>query len=159
MPLSRRIFLRRSTLAALAAGCALSPGVKVFGRSPLGPSPARVSQIPYEAALSPVFDYTRETFAPYVGGSFRGTLNGSSVYLQLLRVSDYNPSAGTRLTTEQGQATRSFRLTFQAGRSLSNRTSVHQLQHAALGKFSLFMSRYINPRGHVYYEAVINNVA
>jgi hypothetical protein len=159
MPLSRRLFLRRSTLSALAAGCALSSGVKVFGRGPLAPHPAHVSEIPYEAASSPVFYYTRETFEPYIGGRFRGFHNGGSVYLKLLRVSDYIPSARTRLTTEQSAPTKSFRLTFQAGRSLSPKATVHHLEHAALGKFALFMTRHVTARGQVFYDAVINHVA
>lgn len=154
MSLSRRIFLRTGTLSALAAGCALSPGVKSFARDPFRPSPAADAEIPYEATLNPVFHYTRETFEPYVGGLFRG----SSSYLKLLRVSGYSPASGTRLTTERALPTDSFTLTFQAGRSLLERNSVYLLEHAALGKFSLFMTRYVDLRGQIFYEAVINHV-
>jgi hypothetical protein len=158
MPLTRRRFLRASALSALAAGCALGPA-RAFGQDLTRSSPAQDFQIPFEATQSPVYYYTQETFEPYVGGTFRGTLNGSSVWLQLLSVKGYEPAAGTKIMTRQARETRSFTLTFRAGRSLTELTDVHKLEHAALGKFELLMARSINPHGHIFYEAVINHVA
>jgi hypothetical protein len=157
MPLTRRRFLKAGTLSALAAGSALGP-LQAFGLELPGTNPTHNFQLPSEAGLSPDL-FTRETFEPLVGGSFRGASDGRSASLKLLRVSGYDPSARTRLVTGATRATKSFTLTFRAGRSLSPKTSTHQLEHADLGKFSLFMTPYVSPRGHVYYEAVFNRVA
>jgi len=155
---SRRRFLKTSVLSALAAGCTLGPGLHADGQDLVRSKPAVNFEIPYEAAQSPVFYYRRETFEPYIGGQFRGWLNGGSVYLRLLSVKGYSPSAGTKLTTERAPSTRSFTLTFRAGRSLSRLTDVHRLEHPALGKFTLLMTRSVNVHGHVFYEAVINHI-
>lgn len=156
MPLTRRRFLKAGTLTALAAGSALDP-LRAFGLDLAG-NPTHNFQLPSEAGPSPAL-FTRETFEPLVGNSFRGASDGRSASLKLLRVSGYDPAARTRLVTCATRPTKSFALTFRAGRSLSPKTSIHQLEHADLGEFSLFMTRYVNPNGHVYYEAVFSHVA
>lgn len=160
MSVSRRRFLKKGTVAVLAAGCALGRGLSAFGQDLIRTQPALDFQIPYEATQSPVFYYTRETFEPYVGGAFRSRhlRDGGSVFLQLLKVRAYAPASGTRLTTGDARETRSFTLTFQAGRPLAQHTGPHTLEHAALGKFPLQMARTIDSRGRVFYEAVISHV-
>lgn len=158
MSLPRRRFLKTCALSALGAGCALGPGLPAFAQDLIRPDPALDFQVPFEAQQSPLFYYTRATFEPYVGGVFRGFNNGGSVHLQLLRVSGYTPKAGTRIMRgRRRRDTDSFTLTFRAGRYLP-KGSVHLLEHAALGRFQLFMTRYVSPRGQIFYEAVINHV-
>lgn len=159
MPLSRRSFLRSGTLTAFAAGCAFGPGRLAFGQNIHDTNPAVDFQIPYEATQNPVFYYTRQTFEPYVGGIFRGrAAGGGPVSLELLRATGYSPSAATRIMTKRARPTDSFSLTFRAARPLSELSTIHTLEHAALGKFDLFMTRAVEGRGRVLYEAVINHV-
>ena len=74
MTVSRRKFLRNGSLYAVFAGLALSSRMNVFGRE-VGQQ-GSYFQVPVEAQTDPAFYYTRETFAPYVGGVF--TIGGDS---------------------------------------------------------------------------------
>ena len=159
MPQSRRRFLRTGTLTAVAACCALVPGRLALGQDLTGTSPSLNSEIPFEATQSAVFYYTRQTFDPYVGGVFTGRgPGGRPVELTLLGVTTYNPSRGTRIMLCRARKADTFSLTFRAERPLSELSSVHTLEHAALGKFDLFMTRTITADG-VFYEAVISHAA
>lgn len=159
MSVSRRRFLKTCALSALGAGGAVGLGPAAFGQDSARPNPALDFAVPFEAQQSPAFYYTRQTFEPYVGGVFRGfAADGGSVNLQLLRVTGYAPKAETRITTRRRRETDSFTLTFRAGRYLSGKADVHLLEHAALGRFRLFMTRYVNRRGQIFYEAVFNHV-
>lgn len=159
MLFSRRRFIKTGTLSAVAAGCALDPGLRAFGQESRRATSGLDFQIPFEAGRDPVFYYTRATFEPYVGGIFRGLVRGRPVELKLLSVTSYAPSKKTRIATKPPRPTNTFTLTFQAARPLSTLTSVHNLQHAGLGKFSLLMTDYVNPDGQIFYEAVFNQLA
>jgi hypothetical protein len=160
MSVTRRRFLKTSVLSAIAAGCAFATGLRAFGQDLRRSNPARDFPVPFEAQQSPLFYYTRETFEPYVGGVFRGrATGGGTALLTLVAVKGYSPAAGTKLMTRPARQTRSFTLTFRANRPLTDLTSVHQLEHAALGKFELMLTRSTDARGRFFYEAVINHLA
>jgi hypothetical protein len=159
-PQSRRSFLRSGTLAALAAGCVLSAPSLVFGQDAKQTTPAADIQIPFEATQNPIFYYTQATFEPYVGSIFRGRGAGRTVNLELIRVERHLPSRKAALLSRKGaRATRSFSLTFRADGPLSEITTVHKLEHAALGRFDLFLTqRGEGERGQLIYEAVFNHL-
>lgn len=149
MPLTRRRFVKTSALSALAAGCALGP-VRVFGQQ----EGTTYYQVPYEATTSNVYYFEQSTFEPYVGGYFKGYAGRTAATLKLLSVEGYAPSTTTRITTTRTRPTESFTLTFQGG-ALSPLTGVYTLEHAAIGKFQLLMTRCYSG-GLYYYEGVIN---
>jgi hypothetical protein len=156
-PQSRRSFLRTGTLAALAAGCVLNAPRLAFGQDA---TPAADFEIPFEATQSPLFYYTQATFEPYVGGIFRGRGAGRTVNLELLSVTAHAQQRGTPpLMRKAGRATRGFTLTFRADGPLSEVTTIHPLEHAALGRFDLFLTRRDGERGQIFYEAVFNHFA
>lgn len=158
MPQSRRSFLRSGTFAALAAGCALGAPHLVFGQDSKGRGPAADHQIPVEATRNPIFYYTQSTFEPYVGGIFQGRGGGRAVNLELVRVSGYVPSKrAPRMVRKAGPVTRSFSLTFVADGPLSDITTIQPLEHAALGRIDLFLTRRgEDEAGRIIYEAVFN---
>lgn len=166
---TRRTFLRTGALAAVSAGIALSPARSVFGQDAKKSNPSRDFETPYEAKLDPVFNYRKATFDPYVGGAFtaRGK-GGKKVTLTLVAVNEMRPSAGSRAAaasratertplTAKARPTESFTLVFRTSGPLSELSTIHQLEHAALGKFSLFLVRAEDAKGQESYEAVINH--
>ena len=113
--------------------------------------------IPYEAKLDPVFYYTKATFTPYVGTSFRARGQGRDEMLTLVAVRDCGVQPTTKLTTVKARPTDCFALRFSAMGPLTEITTIHQLDHGALGKFHLFLTRSEDEQGHLFYEAIINH--
>jgi hypothetical protein len=158
-PQSRRSFLRSGTLAALAAGCALVTPHLTFAQDRKRPTHGADYDLPSEIARSPVFHYTQATFEPFVGGIFLGRGGGRTVNLELLSVKGHLPPKGApRSRHKAGRATRGFTLTFRADAPLSEITTIHPLEHAALGRFDLFLTRRgEDEEGRIIYEAVFNH--
>ena len=156
MSVSRRSFIRSAAVCALATGALLRNPLAAFGQAA---GTATDFPIPYEATTSPVFHYTRATFDPYLNGIFVAAGGRSrTVELQLVEIHDYAPSSGVILTatTRMQRRTDCFSLLFRSAAPLSELSSIHTLEHAALGKFDLFMTDSVG-RGGYYYEAVINH--
>jgi hypothetical protein len=115
-------------------------------------------QIPHAATQSPTFYFTRDTFAPYVGGIFRARgVGGRIVNLKLQPVRDCTPGAKSMLLTKRSRKSDCFALTFRSPVALSDLTSIYTLEHGALGKFDLFMTGREGARGVYFYEAVFNH--
>ncbi|HEU4597529.1 MAG TPA: twin-arginine translocation signal domain-containing protein [Pyrinomonadaceae bacterium] len=165
---TRRTFLRTGALAAVAAGIALSPARLAFGQD-TKTTPSQDFEIPYEAKLDPVFSYTKATFDPYVGGVFttRGT-GGKRVEMTLVAV--HGQSTTTRTAVRSGETVstaltskarpvETFTLVFHAAGPLSDLSTIYQIEHAALGKFSLFLVRTKDEKDKEVYEAVISRLA
>jgi hypothetical protein len=116
MSISRRIFLKVSTIAAVAAGMSLKPSVSILGQDP--PS-------------DPLSNYTMATFAQYVDSVF--SIRGStSVEVTLTEVKNTLPA------NESGSGRECFVLHFRGG-STALRQKTYTIEHAALGTFSLFV--------------------
>jgi hypothetical protein len=143
--------------------CALTASALL--RSPIaalaqrGADKSRDFQLPYEATTSPVFYFTRATFEPYVGGVFTAAgVGGQTVELTLVNVRGYAPSDKTRLSTKAHRRTESFSLLFRTTGQLSDLSTIHELEHAALGRVSLFLTE-SERGGFHFYEAVFNRLA
>lgn len=116
MSISRRIFLKVSTIAAVAAGMSLKPSLSILGQDP--PS-------------DPLSNYTRATFAQYVDSVF--TIVGStSVEVTLTEVENTLPA------NESASGRECFVLHFRGG-STALGQNTYTIEHAALGTFSLFV--------------------
>lgn len=150
--------MKSGAMSALAAGLALNAGSFVFGQSGRRSNPAADFQIPFEATQSPTFYFTRDTFAPYVGGIFttRG-VGGGTVKLTLQSIRDCKPKASTKLMTKPARNSDCFALTFSSKAKLSDLTTIYRLNHGALGQVDLFLTRRESD-GVYYYEAVFNHL-
>jgi hypothetical protein len=157
MNVSRRNFIRSAAVYALATGALLRTPLAAFGQA-AGGGAALDFPIPYEAATSPVFHYTKATFEPYLKGIFLAAGGRSrTVELQFVAIRDFAPPSGALFITRAYRQTDCFSLLFRSAAPLSQLSSIHTLEHAALGKFDLFLTESV-ARGEYYYEAVINHV-
>jgi hypothetical protein len=157
MPVTRRSFLRSGATAALTATIALKAAPMAFGQIGAKPDPSRDFPVPYEAQKSPLFSFKRETFQPYVGGIFRVSAGASVVEMTLTKVRGCEISARGRGLTKKARQTDCFALVFTADDTLTDLTSIYDVEHAALGKFALFLTRRDGPHGTYFYEAVFNH--
>ncbi len=159
MSLSRRNFMKSGAMAAVAAGFLLESPILVRAQEKVQSGPLMgYFQIPDEARQNPLLSYRRTTFEPYIGGVFTGRdARGRTIQLRLVRVSEYKPDAKTRITTGQPHPTDAFSLLFKASRELPPFTSIHVIEHGALGKFDLFLVQSRTGR-QIFYEAVFNHV-
>ena len=154
MSVSRRSFIRSAAVCALATGALLRSPLAAFGQA----GATLDFAIPHEATTSPVFNFTQATFEPYLQGIFTSPGGGRMVELQLIAISGYVPPSGSRLTTRAHRRTDCFSLLFRSAAPLSQLSSIHTLEHAALGEFDLFLTESVG-RGGYFYEAVINHLA
>ena len=158
MSVSRRSFIRSAAVCALATGALLRNPLAAFGQA-AGGGAAQDFPIPYEATISPVFNYTKATFEPYLQGIFLAAGGRSrTVELQLVEIRSYVPPSGLLFIPVRAQRRADcFSLLFSSAAPLSQLSSIHTLEHAALGKFDLFLTESIG-RGEYLYEAVINHI-
>lgn len=157
MPVNRRSFLKAGAMTALSAGFLLnSVG---FALAQTSSDPSKDFPIPHEAKTDAVFYYKKATFDPYVNTTFHARARGETVNLLLVKVTDTSSPARCKLT-KRSRASEGFSLLFRASAPLSAITTIHTLEHDALGKFSLFLVR-VSPEDsrEILYEAVINHAS
>ena len=162
MSLSRRKFLRTSTIAALFASLALNPLKTAFAQksdlnlqstSTAAGSPYHA--IPQEAKRDRVFYFAKSTFEPHLNTDFVVRAGVIVTTLRLIEVED----CGASDNAASGDAGECFSLTFRADRTLSDVRTIHVFEHAALAEFNLFVAetkKFRDPDG-IYYVAVINH--
>src|SRR5256885_17034478 len=116
MSISRRIFMKAGTLAALAAGLSLKPSAMAIAQEVSGGSMTQADPLSF---------YTQSTFLQYVNSVFR--LHGFTIVdVTLEKVEDTLPA-----TTSRAGGRESFILHFRGGnRGLAQNTFT--LQHPAL---------------------------
>ena len=131
MSVSRRNFLRSS--AALSAAFLLKPGTSVLGQGSVRSNNASLR------STSSQF-YSRATFEPLVGDTFRVRSDSQTVDLKLVSVADMQSSAPD-ITTGRASHMDCFSLRFHASEPLPETTTFHHLEHQSLGSFGLFMTQ------------------
>jgi TAT (twin-arginine translocation) pathway signal sequence len=154
MSVSRRRFLKSGAVTVLAAGIAAGAGQRAFGQQ--GHGPTNDPQIPFEAQRSPLFFFKSETFKPYVGGVFTAHAGAHSIQMTLTEVRDCTPSAKSLKVTKKARPSECFALVFKSDGTLTDLTTIYDVEHAALGTFPLFLTRRDAPDGTYTYEAVFN---
>jgi hypothetical protein len=157
MPVSRRSFLKSGATAVLATAAVLHAAPNTYAQLGEKPDPAQDFKVPFEAQQSPLSFFKRETFEPYVGGVFRVNAGGRAVEMTLTKVNGCELSASGRKLTKKMRQSDCFTLVFTAGGELSDLTTIYNVEHGALGKFALFLTRRDNPAGGYFYEAVFNH--
>jgi hypothetical protein len=158
MTATRRSFLKSGAITVLMAGMALEMIPSAFGQSNPHPDPTKDFPVPFEAQQSPLFYFKRETFEPYVGGTFKVKAGPQTVEMTLESVRDTTPTAqGCKITKKAARPSEGFALTFRSPEALTDLTTIYDVEHAALGTFALFMTRRDGPNGTYFYEAVFNH--
>jgi hypothetical protein len=160
MPVTRRSFLRSGATAALTAAMVLKAAPAAFAQIGAKPDHSRDFPTPAEAQQSPLLTFKRETFQPYVGGKFLVSAGRSTVEMTLKEVRDLTPSAAINRAMKASSQTDAFALVFSSSGKLTDLTTIYNVEHAGLGKFSLFLTlRDGASDARVYvYEAVFNHV-
>lgn len=146
MSVSRRRFLKSGAMGAVSAGLVLQSARNAFAGTSTEPG--------LNAGGRFGFSYSRASFEPHVGSSFRVRVGENSVNLKLVNLVDYKAPSKRRMPVT---GTESFMLAFRAPKSLAHRSATQKLEHPALGKFDLFMTG-SQDRGRILYTAVINRI-
>ena len=157
MTATRRSFLKSGAITLLLAGVALELVPSAFAQGHPNHDPRKDFPVPFEAQQSPLFYFKRETFQPYVGGTFKVRAGAHSVEMKLDRVRPCAPSAQALKVTKKSRPSDCFALDFSSARALTDLTTTYDVEHAALGTFALFMTRRDGPGGTYEYEAVFNH--
>jgi len=164
MPVTRRSFLKSGATSVLTTAIALGQFTPAHGQDKTKheskPSPASADEkpIPFKAQQNPLFFFHAETFRPYVGGIFVARAGANSAELTLDAVRDCSPKPTTKITTKKAPRTECFALEFSSDKSLTDLTSIYDIEHAALGQFQLFLTRRDGADGKSLYEAVFNRL-
>src|ERR1044072_3202302 len=137
-------------------GFAVNLAPSVFAQSTKN-APTKDFPIPFEAQQSAIFYFKRETFEPYLGGVFKVSAGNTTGEMTLESGRDTTPSAqGCKIAKKPARPSEGFALVFRSTDKLTDLTTIYDVDHAALGKFALFMARRDGPNGTSFYEAVFN---
>ena len=146
--------MKAGALSALAAGFVLNFADLALAQTS---TPSQDFPIPQEAKTDAVFYYQKSTFDPHLNTTFRARARGEVVELVLVKITD-SSSPGRSALTRRARVSQGFTLLFRASAPLTEITTIHTLEHDALGQFSLFLERASAKESRVlYYEAVINH--
>ena len=157
MKATRRSFLKSGAMTVVMAGVALNISPSAFAQGNSDQDPKKDFPVPFEAQQSPLFYFKRETFQPYVGGVFKVSAGAHSVEMKLERVRNCAPTAEALKVTKKSRPSDCFALEFSSADALTDLTTIYDVEHAALGKFALFMTRRDGPGKTYEYEAVFNH--
>ncbi|HWQ33417.1 MAG TPA: hypothetical protein VNQ79_11220 [Blastocatellia bacterium] len=162
-PFSRRRFLESGTLATLTAGAllCLTGSARAQQSRERGTAQSGAKRTTANSRTVQNFDFTRSSFAPYLGQSFRVVSAAvSPVYLTLAEINDLPaPHKSATAAAERDEAIEkdlSFVLVFRgfSHEPLSQQTLV--LEHSSLGRLALLLVPVGGNEAWCYYEAVFN---
>ena len=147
MVVSRRNFMKRGSLVFLATGISLGSADRIFAHGADFKNGESVQDD------DPPFNYAKAAFLPHVSTVFRIFYPDSSKILAttLVSVSDIGPVSDL---PEAGRE--SFVLKFRGTEALSQNT--YWIEHAALGRFQLFLVPAGQNKQGIYCQAVINRL-
>lgn len=154
MLLERRKFLRTGLIFGATAALFYANAPSAFAHTL-----ADDRLLSDEVLRDPLYSFTRETFAPYVGGYFvtAGT-RGQKIGLKLLSAEAYTPKSQKLMPIRPAVQPESFSLEFKAEAPLPRLSSIYPVSHGALGDFNLFLTRRDAANGDIFYEAVFSRV-
>jgi hypothetical protein len=150
MNVSRRKFMKAGIMVAAFAGLPLTAQIAKAGEAKIGRSKTLAGSQPSFSLkpLDTIGYYNRSTFAGHVNTEFRVHLGQSKVSrIKLVAVRDV-----------PGASQESFSLLFSGAKGKGFPQKTYKVEHAALGKFSLFLVP-VGMRtrsGPEYFEAVFN---
>jgi hypothetical protein len=153
MNVTRRKFLRAGVVSAFFVGLTFAPSKLIFGQKKRKPASTPDND--------PVFSFSASTFAPYVGSEFMLATGarGRNTAARLEQVADLQQDMRERhVATHEGECF-SLLFTAPAPKRATPQQGTFRIEHAALGRFSLFLVPGPARDGSVTYEAVINRLA
>ena len=157
MTVTRRSFLRSGAVTVLLTGLALDSVPLAFAQLSRRFDPSLDFLPSSESKQEPTFNFRRETFEPYLNGVFTLSAGANSVEATLVAIEDCSPTEEkSKKVTKKWRLSAGFILVFQAKEKLTDLTTVYDVEHGALGKFALFLTRRDGPRDTHFYEAVFN---
>lgn len=140
MATSRRDFIKKSTLVALAAGLPLSLVTEVAGKE---------ARAPVGTGLG----LTKAAFDSQINTQFRISDGNSKVLVELTSVSDLRHRKGARPGKE------GFSLIFQGRQANALKQNTYLIEHERLGSFSLLIVPVPGrDKRAICYEAIINRL-
>lgn len=145
MATSRRNFLKTGSLGLICAGLPGALAKVVVGQ------PGVVGRLSQAYATS-LPNFTREMFAPHLHTTFRVKTGSTAVDLSLTRITDLKALARvpSRIAGKE-----SFSLLFVApGEAASLGQDTYSIEHASLGRFSLFLVP-VGKAANRHHEAII----
>jgi hypothetical protein len=145
MATSRRNFLKTGTMGLICVGVPAALAKVVVG------NPTSVGAFSEWNAKS-LINFTRETFATHLNTTFRIRTSSAVVDLKLANVTDLKsiPKIGARIAGKE-----SFSLLFVRSSNAACLTQdTYILEHAALGRFSLFLVP-VGKSANRHHEAII----
>jgi hypothetical protein len=157
MSISRRKFVKAGSMAALI-GLSVSPFSTALGQTAVKraqnePPDNGYFLTPAEATTDRVFYFQLSTFEPHLNTDFTSRLG---VAVTTLRLTEVEACPTPAATENAGEC---FTLTFRADRELNSLSTIHTLEHGALGEFQIFVSptKHAKDPDGLYYVAVINH--
>ena len=164
MTLTRRRFLRSGAITVVLTGLALDSVPLAFAKNAKKQKksdPSRDFKVPPQVKRDPILYFKRETFEPYLNGVFQLSAGRSLVDATLISIRDYTPGTAGEVTPNS-RPTESFALVFKARETLTDLTTIYNVEHGALGSFALFLTYRAGETGEDgqphehFYEAVFN---
>jgi hypothetical protein len=128
-----------------------------FAQSLRQSDPSQDFPVSFEAKQEPTFYFKRETFEPYLHGVFKLRAGSNTVNATLVSVRDCTPGPKAAKLTKKSRPSDCFALVFHADGKLTDLTTIYDVEHGALGKFALFLTRRDGPGRTHFYEAVFNH--
>jgi hypothetical protein len=152
LSVSRRGFLRTSTLAVAFGSVSLELAMVARANNISGEELA----VSFEPHGPGPLRFSPSTFSPHLNSNFRVHLNNSSsVDLKLAEVSEDTPSPKSK---KYASKSKSFSLEFTASGSTTFPSGNYLMEHAALGKFLLFISPVSRSNKRPRYQAIFNHL-
>ncbi len=149
MKFTRRNFILTSGMATLTA-TVLSPWQEIFGQTLKA---GNLFPIPPESTSNPLNYLKREHFEPFINSFFQVQKpEGRIVKIQLIEAADLRNGSNEK----QGFAGDSYSLLFQDAKNSKLPQGAYEMNHSALGKFTLLLVP-TGLRGNRY-ESIINRI-
>lgn len=139
MATSRREFLKKGTLVAIAAGVPLSLVHQVAGREA-------------QAQRGKSLGLTKAAFGAELNSQFRINTGDRKVLVKLIEVSDL-PHQNTVAPHKEG-----FSLIFRGSQSAVLKQDTYLIEHQKLGTFSFLIVPVMHKQSAAYYEAIVNRM-
>lgn len=155
MNISRRRFIKTGVMVAAFAGVPLGLAKTAAAQQVGRPDSLTSDQALNEGQTDRLFYYNKSTFTPYLNSQFRVHLNSSkAVAVTLVGIEDFSDSQET--LSAVGDECFALQFNEPSGRAFGQQT--YEVEHAALGQFSLFIVPVgmRTGKGQVSYEAVFN---
>jgi hypothetical protein len=156
MPISRRKFVKVSTIMGLSTVISLKSAGTVFGQQK-GDEQRGLFALPQETGQETGVALTEAAFSQHLNSNFRIYLGAlTPVNLQLIEVTHREQSSKSKLPAEIKQE--GFSILFAAPAKVILQQGMYKVEHEQMGTFDLFIVPMRKKKKGQYYEAVFNRL-